>query len=122
MLRTCEQFDGTHAVVPVLHRNLMIEAHARRRLRIASNRTQGGPLALPLVTGVITKMTVTHCVSPGLHGKSLVPQLSDQRLPDRPKKALDVSERIFQDLSPPPYKALAAPPRLPSNPAAGLAC
>src|SRR3984957_2379983 len=86
-------------MISVLHGDLVPETKTGGRLRTACNRTQSGPGALPFVTGVITEMTMTHYVSPGFREKSLVPQHSDQRLPDRLKETLQVGEGIFQEAS-----------------------
>jgi hypothetical protein len=64
MLRTSEKFDRALTVIAFLHRNFAKGAHTDRWLYAASNGAQGDSVALPVVSGKITKVLMAHFAAP----------------------------------------------------------
>jgi len=60
MLGTSQKLNRTRAMISVFHGNLVSEASTLRRFSVPHMRTYGVPRALPVMTGKIAKVLVTH--------------------------------------------------------------
>jgi hypothetical protein len=58
MIRARKKFDGTLAVIALLHGNAMVQAHADGCLK--REKARGHPHAIPIVVSKFTKMTMCH--------------------------------------------------------------